>query len=108
MLLFLVAYMAPEVFTRNMTEGHGRAADIWSVGCVVVEMASGERPWHQYDSNYQIMFKVGMGQSPDPPDDMIDEGLDFLELCFKHDPKDRATARELLTHNFVKVGDDLM
>lgn len=34
--------MAPEVFTRNMTEGHGRAADIWSVGCVVVEMASGE------------------------------------------------------------------
>ena len=23
------AYMAPEVFTRNMHEGHGRAADIW-------------------------------------------------------------------------------
>lgn len=102
------AYMAPEVFTRNMTDGHGRAADIWSVGCVVVEMASGERPWAQYDSNYQIMFKVGMGQSPDPPDDMIDEGLDFLELCFKHDPKERASARELLTHNFVKVGSDLM
>lgn len=33
--------MAPEVFTRNNTEGHGRAADIWSVGCVVVEMSSG-------------------------------------------------------------------
>ncbi|KAJ8914598.1 hypothetical protein NQ315_017303 [Exocentrus adspersus] len=102
------AYMAPEVFTKNMAEGHGRAADIWSVGCVVVEMASGQRPWAQYDSNYQIMFKVGMGQSPDPPDDMIDEGLDFLELCFKHNPKERATALELLTHNFVKVGDDLI
>ena len=25
------AYMAPEVFTRNMHEGHGRAADIWFV-----------------------------------------------------------------------------
>ncbi|XP_076250455.1 mitogen-activated protein kinase kinase kinase 4 isoform X2 [Rhynchophorus ferrugineus] len=100
------AYMAPEVFTQN--QGHGRAADIWSVGCVVVEMASGKRPWAQYDSNYQIMFKVGMGQSPDPPDDMIDEGLDFLELCFKHEPKERGSAQELLDHNFVKVGNDLM
>lgn len=44
LLLFFqfLAYMAPEVFTRNMSEGHGRAADIWSVGCVVVEMASGK------------------------------------------------------------------
>ena len=53
------AYMAPEVFTRNMTEGHGRAADIWSMACVVLEMVQGERPWADLQSNYQIMFKVG-------------------------------------------------
>ena len=55
------AYMAPEVFTRNMSEGHGRASDIWSVACVVLEMVQGERPWADLKSNYQIMFKVPRG-----------------------------------------------
>lgn len=36
------AYMAPEVFTKTNTDGHGRAADVWSVGCVVIEMSSGK------------------------------------------------------------------
>lgn len=97
------AYMAPEVFTRTNTEGHGRAADIWSVGCVVVEMCSGRRPWHQFDSNFQIMFKVGMGESPEIPENLSEEGKDFVGICLQHDPKDRQKADELLQHIFCKV-----
>jgi len=50
--------MAPEVFMKSESSGHGRAVDVWSVGCCIIEMASGRRPWSDYDSNYQIMFKV--------------------------------------------------
>ncbi|XP_076372525.1 mitogen-activated protein kinase kinase kinase 4-like isoform X2 [Tachypleus tridentatus] len=100
------AYMAPEVFTRNITEGHGRAADIWSVGCVVLEMSSGRRPWHDLENSYQIMFRVGMGEVPEIPDSLSEEGQDFLDHCLQHDPQNRSSASQLLDHPFTKVNEE--
>lgn len=62
-----------------------------------------QRPWYEYDSNYQIMFKVGMGVSPTVPDTLSDEGKQFVDSCLQHDPNTRATVSELLEHNFIKV-----
>uniref|UniRef100_A0A8C4ZW07 Protein kinase domain-containing protein n=1 Tax=Gadus morhua TaxID=8049 RepID=A0A8C4ZW07_GADMO len=97
------AYMAPEVITRAKGEGHGRAADIWSLGCVLIEMVTGKRPWHEYEHNFQIMYKVGMGHKPPIPEKLSTEGKDFLGHCLESEPRRRWTANMLLDHPFVKV-----
>ncbi|XP_074189886.1 mitogen-activated protein kinase kinase kinase 4 isoform X3 [Rhinolophus sinicus] len=100
------AYMAPEVITRAKGEGHGRAADIWSLGCVVIEMVTGKRPWHEYEHNFQIMYKVGMGHKPPIPERLSPEGKDFLCHCLESEPRMRWSASQLLDHSFVKVCTD--
>nr|XP_010964152.1 PREDICTED: LOW QUALITY PROTEIN: mitogen-activated protein kinase kinase kinase 4 [Camelus bactrianus] len=100
------AYMAPEVITRAKGEGHGRAADIWSLGCVIIEMVTGKRPWHEYEHNFQIMYKVGMGHKPPIPERLSPEGKDFLSHCLESEPRRRWTASQLLDHSFVKVCTD--
>lgn len=50
-----VFWMAPEVVQQKT---HTSAADIWSVGCLVVEMLTGEHPWAQL-TQMQAIFKVG-------------------------------------------------
>ncbi|KAI4498829.1 hypothetical protein M0802_006004 [Mischocyttarus mexicanus] len=101
------AYMAPEVFMKTENIGHGRAVDIWSVGCCIIEMASGRRPWSEYDSNYQIMFKVGMGETPAVPKTLSLEGIDLIKKCLQHDPKKRYLANTLLTLPFAQTYEDV-
>ncbi|XP_067947901.1 mitogen-activated protein kinase kinase kinase 4-like isoform X2 [Watersipora subatra] len=94
------AFMAPEVVTNK---GYGRSADVWSLGCVVVEMVTGKRPWHEMENMHQIMFKVGMGNIPTIPENFHQEGIDFLSRCFQVEPSDRSTASELRGDTFLKI-----
>lgn len=47
-----VNWMAPEVM---MQKGHGRFADIWSLGCSVLEMVTGKPPWHTRTNHVSSM-----------------------------------------------------
>ena len=51
----------------------------------------------------RIMFAVGSGSTPQIPDNLSEEGHEFLKFCFEIDPSKRWTASQLLNHAFVKV-----
>ncbi|KAI1334798.1 hypothetical protein F5Y15DRAFT_281231 [Xylariaceae sp. FL0016] len=95
-------YMSPEVITGENT-GHGGAVDVWSLGCVILEMVTGRRPWSNLDNEWAIMYNIAQGNPPQLPgdDQLSPQGIDFLERCFVRDPKKRASAVELLQHEWI-------
>eukprot|EP00050_Salpingoeca_kvevrii_P018682 m.77082 g.77082 ORF g.77082 m.77082 type:complete len:1459 (-) comp8130_c0_seq1:661-5037(-) len=93
-------FMAPEVI--NSERGYSFPADIWSVGCTVIEMATGLPPFHDCLPQ-AAMFKVGRDRKhPDFPPNMSVEAINFLESCFRPEPEDRPTSHKLLYDPFIK------
>ena len=44
-------YMSPEVI-KNDRRGRLGAMDVWSLGCVVLEFATGKKPWSNLDNEW--------------------------------------------------------
>ncbi|KAL2487000.1 Mitogen-activated protein kinase kinase kinase 3 [Abeliophyllum distichum] len=93
-------WMAPEVIRQT---GHSYSADIWSVGCTVIEMATGKPPWsQQYQEEFAALFHVGTTKSHPPiPEHLSIEAKDFLLKCLQKEPDLRSSASDLLKHPFV-------
>ncbi|KAL9580950.1 MAG: hypothetical protein Q9212_004182 [Teloschistes hypoglaucus] len=105
-----VFWMAPEVI-RSHGMGYSAKVDIWSLGCVVLEMFAGRRPWSK-DEAIGAIYKLGeLNQAPPIPDDVAGEisaeAVAFMLDCFTVDPRERPTAETLLKrHPFCGVDFD--
>ena len=93
-----IPWCAPEVICHKK---YGKKADIWSLGCTLIEMA-GHQPWGNIDNIFLIMNKIGKTNlTPEIPDYLSNNFKDFLELCFKREPKKRANLKTLIRHKFI-------
>lgn len=77
-----VFWMAPEVI-RSRGEGYSAKVDIWSLGCVVLEMFAGRRPWSKEEAVGAI-YKIANGETPPIPED-IQETIGPLAVAFMMD-----------------------
>lgn len=97
-----IPWMAPEVIQQQ--DGHGRKADIWSAGCTMIEMATGEKPWGD-DAFDNIMFalsRISMSDATPPiAGDVSPECHDFIAQCVQRCPESRPWCCEVLEHTFL-------
>jgi len=93
-----VFWMAPEVVQQT---SYTLKADIWSLGCLIVEMSTGSHPYPDC-SQLQAIFKIGTsGSAPQIPQKSTPDAKTFLAQTFELDHNKRPTAEELLLSPFL-------
>jgi hypothetical protein len=91
-------YIAPE-----MIEGrpYGKSVDIWSLGCTVMELATGKRPYHDLRP-HEALFRIAQDRRPPPiPSGVSPQLRDFLLTCWVWDPEKRPLTAHLKRHPFL-------
>uniref|UniRef100_A0A0R3RIB6 Protein kinase domain-containing protein n=1 Tax=Elaeophora elaphi TaxID=1147741 RepID=A0A0R3RIB6_9BILA len=98
-------YMAPEVVLGHTT--HGRKADIWSVGCTLVEMLTTKPPWDDLEpmaiifniAKHNPSYELPLGADPDL--------AHFINVVFERNVDKRPSASQLLNnfafHKFLNI-----
>ena len=58
-----IPWMAPEMVKQT---GHGRSADVWSVGATMIEMYTARYPWPPFSNNMAAMYHVATATEVGP------------------------------------------
>lgn len=92
-----VFWMAPEVVKQT---SYTKKADIWSLGCLIVEMFTGQHPFPDLNQ-LQAMFKIGEAKRPGRPEGCSDAAAAFLDQTFEVNWEKRPSAEVLLESEFL-------
>ncbi|ORZ40149.1 kinase-like domain-containing protein [Catenaria anguillulae PL171] len=93
-------YLAPEVITNL---GHGKPADMWSLGCIAYVLISGNMPFYA-DTTPGIFERILTGAYEFDPEcwgEVTEDAIDFIRKLLCVDPDQRMTAEEARQHQWL-------
>lgn len=100
-------YSAPEMHksTPGLPPKYGYKSDIWSLGILLHEMATGFRPLYALSSNYEKINFLKHLHNDLPVDGNVSPCVhNAIRQCLRLLPKHRPTAEELSLHRYVVNG----
>lgn len=99
-------WMAPEVVAR---EFYSFSADIWSFGCVLIEMSTGRPPWSNHANETMKVLQLILKENSLPDIPSQNETLkNIIEKCLNRNPMLRPTTQELLLLDFFNLENEIL
>lgn len=101
-----VTYMSPE---RLVGDPYSFSSDLWSVGLILIELATGEYPYPKTKKFIEMLQSIRNSPEPNLPDNgLYSEAFrDFLTKCLQKDPSKRSSAVELMEHPWLIQNSEL-
>jgi len=92
-------WMAPEVINDM---AYSLKSDIWSLGCTLIEMASGKTPWGEFDNMMNAIYSISKSNKlPTIPDNLSNDAKFFITECLNRNVSDRPNVSELFDFPFI-------
>ena len=97
-------WMAPEVVELKTVTV---SSDIWSVGCLSIELLTGHPPYFDLQP-LSALYNIVQDPHPPLPSGASEAFRDFLLSCFNKDPLKRPSARDLILHHWISDSKEKM